>query len=972
MSKPDPFKPRRFSATTLPWVVGAAALVVYAFTLNPWISLASLEQVARVSGWLLDPELTQPLYFLVTLPLRWMPAAWVPPALNLLNAILAAAVLGLLVRCVALLPHDRTYEQRIREEDPDGLLSFRSAWLPPVLAAAVCGLQLTFWEHATNGTAEMLNLLVFAYIIRCLLEFRITQRGHWLAQASFLWGAGMANNYAMWGFLPGFIIALVWLKRVRFFDLRFLGGMLAFGLAGMSLYLLLPLVSQSHPVVDVGVWQSFKHAVLVQKSVLMAFPKKTVALLALTSVLPVLFIAIKWPKAFGDVTPAGEAISTWVIHAVHLLFLATALWTAFDPVTSPRNAGLGVPFLTFYFLGALAVGYLVGYFLLVFGRRSNEPRFGTNFGRRPSASLLNQVMPPAIWLLAGGVGLGLALRTLPQIRITNGTLVRDYAVLMADQLPDGPVVVYSDDPMRELLLQALLAQRPTGDSTLVVDTRLLNFPQYHAWLAGRHPNRWPLPAPRDLTVPVTDMDIIRLAAAFALTNQLCYAHPSFGYYFEYFMAQPQGLISRLIPYQPEEILAPPLSSGTLETNLVFWTRAERLLRKVEDGLKFRRREGQAERHGSLVSKLFLVNEVNPTAARLGVELSRSLNVWGVQLQRAGLLTEAADCFAKANALNPENVSAAINAQFNGDLQAGHRSSLTVPKRIEDAFDKYRGDQGIIWTQLLNENGPVDEPTFTLRMAETFLRGQLRRQALTEFDRVRTLDPDNYVAQLWHARLNTALGNPAETLHTIDDVRAQPARFALTSTNQLELMFVEASARLAQKERDTAIALVEQALAGAPANTNLSAAALQFFMGNGMLTNALRLLDTHIALYPEDVNALVNKGFIFIQLTNYTAAVEVLSQALALDANSGPARLNRAISHLRLDQLDEAQADYDALVLQFPKAHPIYYGLGEIAWRRRDTNNAIYNYQLFLSNAPPRSPERQEVVQRLEQLTAGQP
>ncbi len=97
MSKPDPFKPRRFSATTLPWVVGAAALVVYAFTLNPWVSLASLDQVARVSGWLLDPELTQPLYFLVTLPLRWMPAAWVPPALNLLNAILAAAVLGLLV-----------------------------------------------------------------------------------------------------------------------------------------------------------------------------------------------------------------------------------------------------------------------------------------------------------------------------------------------------------------------------------------------------------------------------------------------------------------------------------------------------------------------------------------------------------------------------------------------------------------------------------------------------------------------------------------------------------------------------------------------------------------------------------------------------------------------------------------------------------------------------------------------------------
>jgi len=973
MSGPEPFIPRRFSATTLPWVVGAAALVVYAFTLNPWVSFGNLDQVARVSGWVLEPELTQPLYFLVTLPLRWVPVAWVPAALNLLNAIMAATVLGLLVRSVALLPHDRTYEQRIREDHPDGLLSFRSAWLPPVLAAAVCGLQLTFWEHATNGTTEMLNLLVFAYIIRCLLEFRISQRRHWLAQAAFLWGAGMANNYAMLGFLPAFIIALVWLKRGEFFNLRFLANMLAFGLAGMSLYLLLPLVSQSHPVIDVGIFQSFKHAVVSQKNALVALaPRSLGALVRFLPLLPILFIAIKWPKAFGDITPAGEAVSTWVIHLVHLLFLVTALWTAFDPVTSPRNSGLGAPFLTFYYLGALAVGYLTGYFLLVFGRKSSEPRFGTNFGRRPTTSLLDQVTPPVIWLLAGLVCAGLVLRTLPQIRITNSTLVRDYSILLADRLPDGPVVVYSDDPTREILLQSLLAQRNGGDNVLLVNSYLLNFPHYHAWMAGRHPDRWPAPAPTDLTVPVTKRDIIWLAAAFSLTNQLYYAHPSFGYYFEYFLAEPEGMVIRLTPYQPEEILPPPLSEATLETNLVFWGRAERLIRAVEAALQFRREEGQTEGRGGLIDKLFLVNKTNPTAVRLGLYLSRSLDGWGVQLQRAGLLAEAAQCFAHATALNPDNVAAVINAQFNADLQAGRQSSLTVPRRVEDVFDKYRGDQGIVWTQVLNENGPLDEPAFTLRMAETFLRGQLRRQALVEFDRVCELDPDNYIAHLWHARLNTVLGDPAETLRTVDDILSQPARFALTSTNKLELMFVEASARLARKERDLAADLIETALSEAPANTNLFAAALQFFMSSGMVTNALNLLDSHLAAHPEDVNALVNKGFIQLQLTNYTAAVEVLSQALTLNSASGPARLNRAISYLRLNQLDEAEADYEALVLQFPKAHPIYYGLGEIAWRRHDTNSAIYNFQLYLSNAPPRSPERQEVMQRLEQLTTAEP
>jgi len=64
---------------------------------------------------------------------------------------------------------------------------------------------------------------------------------------------------------------------------------------------------------------------------------------------------------------------------VHLAFLAAGLWTAFDGKISARalvdkklleltdEARSGVPFLTFYYLGALCLGYFVGYFLLVFG-----------------------------------------------------------------------------------------------------------------------------------------------------------------------------------------------------------------------------------------------------------------------------------------------------------------------------------------------------------------------------------------------------------------------------------------------------------------------------------------------------------------------------------------------------------------------------------------------------------------------------
>ena len=76
-----------------------------------------------------------------------------------LTAFLAALSLALLARSVALLPFDRTWDARLRERSEFSLLSLKTAWLPVVLACAVAGLQLSFWEHATVFTGEMLDLL---------------------------------------------------------------------------------------------------------------------------------------------------------------------------------------------------------------------------------------------------------------------------------------------------------------------------------------------------------------------------------------------------------------------------------------------------------------------------------------------------------------------------------------------------------------------------------------------------------------------------------------------------------------------------------------------------------------------------------------------------------------------------------------------------------------------------------------------
>ncbi len=239
----DNYSEKRFVTGILPWIVAGGGLVIYLLTLNSWVNFSSLAPVMKAAGWDWQPSFYNPLYWLVTLPFRWLPISLIPVALNVFSAVCACLTLALLARSIALLPHDRTEEQRIRERSDSSILTLRFAWVPPLVAALVCGLQLTFWENATAASSEMFDVLVFAYVIRCLLEFRREGRETWLLKSSLVYGAAMANNFAMVGFFPLFLVALVWIKGLGFFDLRFLSRMFALGAVGLLAYLLLPIVS---------------------------------------------------------------------------------------------------------------------------------------------------------------------------------------------------------------------------------------------------------------------------------------------------------------------------------------------------------------------------------------------------------------------------------------------------------------------------------------------------------------------------------------------------------------------------------------------------------------------------------------------------------------------------------------------------------------------------------------------------------
>jgi tetratricopeptide (TPR) repeat protein len=967
---------KKFVPALLPWLVAAGALVVYLITLNRWVSLSSLQQVAKVSGWTWQPEVYGPLSWLVTYPFRWLPARAVPLALNVFAAVCGALSLALLARSVALLPHDRTHEQRQQETSQSGFLSIPAAWLPPLLATMVCGLQLTFWEHATAissapapwgsgcGGCEMLDLLLFAYVIRCLLEFRAEGREAWLLRAAFVCGAAMPNNWAMIGFFPGLVVALIWIKGLGFFNLRFLGRISLCGVIGLSLYLLLPLAQALTDTSSMSFWTALKTNLGAQKGILMLFYKygrQEVSLLALTSLVPVFILSIRWSSFSGDTSKLGTALASFMLHVVHGLFLLACIWVALDPPFSPRNRGFGSPFLTFYYLGALSVGYCSGYFLLLFSGKTDRPR------RLPSyMRLINRTGTGAVCLLLLLTPLALVYRNLSQIRTTNGPILKNYAALLAQALPPQRAVLLTDDPTREFLLHAYTAQSGRGKDYLFLESASLSWPDYHRFLKRKHPQLWESNPPKGLQQRAEPLMLLRLVSRLAETNSLYYLHPSFGYYFEFFYLEPHGLVYKLNPYPTNALFAPPPGKDVVAENEAFWTRAdEQVLRPLLTVVAPPSPRNEPKLLDSLVKKAHLTRESNHDATTMAAFYSRALDFWGVEMQKSGQLTSAAAHFERALDLDSDNLVAQVNLECNKNLQAGHKSSVQLSKSIEDEFGKYRG-----WDHVVGEDGPFDEPNFCFEQGRVFVGNNLYRQGAAQFDRVKTLAPSNLTARVWLAQLYLVSRMPGEALTLIDQIRTQPSLLAAARTNRTELLFVETSAHLAQNDAPGADVAVQAAIKQHPGDEDLLATATQAYMKYGRYSNALTTIEQELTIAPTNVTALVNKGCVCIQIGAFEQAIPPLTQALAIEATNSTARLNRAIACLRANKLEAAQRDYELLQKTYPTAHQIFYGLAEISRRQKDTNAAVRNYQLYLANAPTNTAEAKLVAERLKELKPG--
>jgi tetratricopeptide (TPR) repeat protein len=971
-TRTDPRK--NFAPRFLPWLLTVASFAFYWFTLNRWVSLFNLGFVATISGWTWKMEVVSPILFLVTYPFRWLPAPQIPLALNVFSAVCAALTLGLLARSVALLPHDRTDAQRRREHSDFSFLTIGSAWLPPVLAVLVCGLQLMFWQHATNWTGEMFDLLLFASVIWLLLEYRLDERAWRLFLASVVYGAGMADNWAMVGFFPAFIAAIIWIRGFSFFHLRFLGRMALCGLLGMTFFFLLPLLAVISGKVPVPFLEILKLSLVPQYNVLKLYflcglhPLEHLEFLALLLVylIPVFILAIRWKSAFGDHSQIGMALTSFLFHLAYATFFVLCVWMAFDPPFSPRHLGLGTPFLTLYYLGALSIGYFSGYFLLIFGK---DPSSRLPLPKPPAAQFLNPLVLVSVWVFAAAAATGLIYRNMPQIQAANDDTLRKYASFMEENLPRSGGILLSDDSSRLFLVEAALARDGRAKDYLPLDTQSLNWPFYLRFLHKKFPKKWPELASATDVKPLNPVGLVGTLASLAKSNELYYLHPSFGYYFEQFYLEPHGLVYKLKTL-PEDSLLPPLPDiNQIAGNEAFWSRAEtQAFVSITRAVTPSDPNAPGSRGERLLNTFHVPREPNQNAILAGTFYSRSLDFWGVQLQRANELEKAAAAFARAKELNPDNVVAQINLQFNQNLRAGKSVPVDPSIATRDQFGKYHD-----WNEVLNANGPFDEPSYCF--AEGIIMAAENgffRQSVAAFARIRELVPDNLAARLWLGQIYVISRLPDRALEALRDPLEQPERFSLVKTNQIQLNIIAAAAYLQKNDVVRGTKLFDTEIALHPTDDNLHNYVMQAYLAYGLFTNALTVIDHKLRLTPNDPAWLFNRGYVSIQSKAYDNAIDAFTRVLAIQTNNLSALFNRGLACLNSGKLDAARADYTTLQQSLTNSFQVAYGLGEIAWRRHETNEAIRNFKLYLANANTNTEEATNVIKRLRELKGHSP
>ena len=937
------------------WQIAGVAFVLYALTLSHGVTLASLSLASKVAGWDWLPLANRPLTWLLTLPLHLLPSGWIPVALNLFSAGIAALTLGVLARSVELLPWSS-------EPDENKIWSAR---LPALLACGVCGLELNFWQDATAATGELVELLLLAASVRCLLEFRVEKEVRWLNRAAMLWGMGMAENWLMLVTLPLFLAALLALRRMKFFKLRFLLRMGLLGLAGFSLAALLPMVNGLDPhspwtFVEAWsvAWRSTKRIFSTLYYTFWSWHRLLAAAVVLYFLVPLLPCFVRLKNETAHNKSKVDRFQVWIFRALRVVLLLACLWLAFDPEVGPRQIvrkqlGVELPLLTFDYVNALGIAFLAG--SLVFAAQVQPLRRARSALQKFNSTLRRNTMT-TFAVITMTVSFALLIRNLPTVLAVNRHPLSGYGDFLARSLPAGGGLVLSEDGTKLAVLRAAWSNQADRQKWSAVNLQALPSHRYRAALERETPRGWLTIGPdRELKLN----ELLQLLNQLERTNRMFFIAPHSGVMlFELFQPTPLAAVSELKRHEETHFARPQLTAQRLADNENFWDGAWR------GGLEtLSQPPGRSSKLVVFLHRrLALSPPTDDQQQKLRVWYSAAFNDWGVVLQRAGDLLAAQRRFEQARALNTNNLAATVNWNCNSNLLAGQAPSTSGAGRLAD---KFRSIQEI--AAVVAVHGAFDDPAIACVIGNACFAAGWPRQSWAEFDRARELATNSIIPELALARIYARVLFDDEVLATVSRVRAKTAGQPMGKALESELVVLEAGSWIARTNPAAAVKALESYLQKNPGDNQAAELVFKTYLQFGWTTNALQIVDEQLTANADNLSALNNRAALLIQLGRAAEALPTLDRALAL-TNLPSIRLNRAIARLQVGDNAAAEKDY-ALVENSPavEAFTVHFGLAQLAVNRRDTNAAVRQLEICLTNVVPDSVRWRVANERLTAL-----
>jgi predicted Zn-dependent protease len=914
----------------LPLYLGLTAFVLYACTMGGGLTLNGLPLASKLAGWNDAPMIGQPLLWLCTLPLHWLPAAALAQALKIFAAALAGLILGLLVRTVQLLPWDYPWDK----------VSLWACLLPGLAAAALCGLEFNFWQEATSTCGELLDLLILATAIWLLVEYHIRRQARWLETAVVVWGIGMAENWVMLVTLPLFVLAVIRLEGIAFFRRSFVLRLAVLGLAGFAIYAVQPMANGLLPHSPWTLSQSWLASLHQTNFILhlyLFWRTKRLMLIgvAVYFLLPTLPLLVRMKDEGTDNKPNVDQFQTWLYRALRMGLLAACCWLAFDPTPGPRHIvqkqlGTQMPLLTFDYLDALGASFLLGNLLLMVRPARNNDWYGP-VGPLP----WRRFVVPAATAGMAIIVLGLFLRNLSAVSHLNFHPLEQFGDTAVDSLPAGGGVVLSDLTDRTAILQAALARRHRTQDWLAVDTRALPTVAYRAQLERRQPAGWLTSVNQH---ELNAIEVLRLLEAVAHTHRIFYLNPSHSQILEEFYLEPTGTVYELKLRNRAQIFRPPASAASWAANEQFWTGLwDRELAAFVPAV-----------HPPPWQRTLAHWGITPAPREqdrwLAEWYSIPLDAWAVTLQQQGHWPEAAARFQQALLLNDNNASARMSLSCNTNLQAGRPMNIVSGDTLATLLNAPNRMDFI----LLN-GGPFDEPNMCDVLGCLLMdRGQLV-QAAEQLERAHQLATNSLAPELLLADVYNRLRMPERSQPLIRQLRATTAA-ATNSSLELNLALLESYAWLLQTNQANARQVLGTVLKAHPDDPQVVKRVLAAYLAFNDITNALQLVDERLAKSPDDVSSMNAKAVILVQTGHAAEALPLLDHALTL-TNQVAARINRAYARLETKDFAGAKSDLTELVTNGNDSGMVEFGLALVAEHGQDTNTARQYLGQCLSNTP---------------------